>query len=169
MRRIYKRGFGVVLAAAMATGNVAGYATEATKDGSGAAGISAETALEKVDGSQFEGEEWYDQNATFQVNREKAHTSFTSFASVEDAKERDADKAPFKQLLNGAWKFEFADNPAGRNTEFYKNEYDVSGWDEITVPSNWQTEGYDYPKYTDTRLPWEGVETPGAGSRTGKI
>ena len=163
MRRIYKRGFGVVLAAAMATGNVAGYATEATKDGSGAAGISAETALEKVDGSQFEGEEWYDQNATFQVNREKAHTSFTSFASVEDAKERDADKAPFKQLLNGAWKFEFADNPAGRNTEFYKNEYDVSGWDEITVPSNWQTEGYDYPKYTDTRLPWEGVETPELG------
>ncbi len=57
------------------------------------------------------------------------------------------------QLLNGQWKFMLSDNPPGRNKEFQDPSYDVSGWDEITVPSNWQTEGYDYPKYTDTRLP----------------
>mgnify|MGYP000063791274 FL=1 len=152
MKKFCKKGIGVVLAATMATGGMAVYASEATKDGSGAAGISGEAALEEVDGSQFAGEEWYDQRATFQVNREKAHTSFTSFQTVEDAKVRDKSNSPFYQLLSGQWKFEFAENPAGRNTEFYKNDYDVSNWDDITVPANWQTEGYDHPKYTDTRL-----------------
>ena len=163
MKKFCKKGIGVVLAATMATGGMAVYASEATKDGSGAAGISGEAALEEVDGSQFAGEEWYDQRATFQVNREKAHTSFTSFQTVEDAKIRDKSNSPFYQLLSGQWKFEFAENPAGRNTEFYKNDYDVSNWDDITVPANWQTEGYDHPKYTDTRLPWEGVEIPELG------
>ena len=101
MKKFCKKGIGVVLAATMATGGMAVYASEATKDGSGAAGISGEAALEEVDGSQFAGEEWYDQRATFQVNREKAHTSFTSFQTVEDAKVRDKSNSPFYQLLSG--------------------------------------------------------------------
>lgn len=54
-------------------------ASEATKDGSGAAGISGRSSIRGSGGSQFAGEEWYDQRATFQVNREKAHTSFYLF------------------------------------------------------------------------------------------
>ena len=179
MKKFYKKGIGVALAVTMASSGVVAYAAEATKDGSGAAGVATEATKDgsgatgvsegeapeekEVDGSQFAGEEWYDQRATFQVNREDAHTSFVSFGNVEDARVRDKEKSPSYQLLNGEWKFELADNPEGRNTEFYKNDYDVSGWDDITVPSNWQTEGYDHPKYTDTRLPWEGVETPELG------
>ena len=40
MKKFCKKGIGVVLAATMATGGMAVYASEATKDGSGAAGIS---------------------------------------------------------------------------------------------------------------------------------
>lgn len=108
----------------------------------------------------FEGEEWFDQPDVFQVNREDAHTSFFSFGTEEDARVRNKENSPAYQSLNGMWKFELVDNPHQRNEEFFKEGYDVSGWDEIEVPSNWQTEGYDSPKYTDTRLPWEGVETP---------
>ena len=53
MKKFCKKGIGVVLAATMATGGMAVYASEATKDGSGAAGISGEAALEEVDGSQL--------------------------------------------------------------------------------------------------------------------
>lgn len=84
MKTIYKRGIGVVLAATMVTtGGMTAFASEATKDGSGAAGISEEVATAEVDGSQFEGEEWYDKRDIFQVNREEAHTSFTSFNALE--------------------------------------------------------------------------------------
>ncbi|MFR5913857.1 MAG: hypothetical protein ACLUGJ_01180 [Blautia wexlerae] len=121
----------------MATGGMAVYASEGNKRWFRCSrNLRRSYALEEVDGSQFAGEEWYDQRATFQVNREKAHTSFTSFQTVEDAKVRDKSNSPFYQLLSGQWKFEFAENPAGRNTEFYKNDYDVSNWDDITVPAN---------------------------------
>ena len=134
-------------------------------DGSGSSGES--TAIKEAgpdpNASVFAGEEWFDQRGTFEVNREKAHTSFISFASEEDARVREKEKSPFYQSLNGIWKFQLVDSPHQRNTEFYRTDYDVSGWDNIDVPSNWQTEGFDYPKYTDTRLPWEGVEIPELG------
>ena len=65
MKKFYKKGIGVALAVTMASSSMVAYAAEATKDGSGAAGLSAEAAPEEkeVDGSQFAGEEWYDQRA----------------------------------------------------------------------------------------------------------
>lgn len=135
--------------------------TAEANDGSGQ-NVGADTVQEEV-APAFPGEEWYDQRDVFQVNREDAHTIFKSYNSVETARVRQEDTAVDYQLLNGKWKFMLSENPSGRNNEFFDPSYDVSGWDEITVPSNWQTEGYDYPKYTDTRLPWEGVEIPELG------
>lgn len=118
------------------------------------------------DSDVFKGEEWFDQNGKFRTNREDAHASFVGFdnaMSVKDpAVRKNHEASPYYQNLNGDWKFEWAASPFERNTEFYNDTYDVSGWDTIKVPSNWQTEGYDSPKYTDTRLPWEGVEDPRA-------
>lgn len=118
------------------------------------------------DSSVFKGEEWFDQNDVFQVNREDAHASFVGFDNADSVKNpslrKQHESSPFYQSLNGTWKFEWVKSPHERNTEFYKNDYDVSGWQDIKVPSNWQTENYDAPKYTDTRLPWEGVEDPRA-------
>ena len=145
MKKFCKKGIGVVLAATMATGGMAVYASEATKDGSGAAGISGEAALEEVDGSQFAGEEWYDQRATFQVNREKAHTSFTSFQTVEDAKVRDKSNSPFYQLLSDSGNLSLQRIRRTKH-RIYKTITMISNWDDITVPANWQTEGYDHPE-----------------------
>lgn len=139
-------------------------ATTALADGDGSSQTVTDLAAPAdPNGAKFAGEEWYDQRGVFEVNREDAHTSFSSFATVEDARVRDDAKIINQQSLNGDWKFLHVDTPHERNDEFYAADYDVSGWDTIQVPSNWQTEGYDYPKYTDTRLPWEGVETPPTG------
>lgn len=104
--------------------------------------------------------EWDNNPTVFQVNREPAHASFIPFNTLDGAYERDKNKSPYYQLLNGEWYFSLSENPSTRNRDFYKNDYDVSKWDKIKVPSNWQTEGYDYPKYTDTAYPWTGVEDP---------
>ncbi len=40
-----------------------------------------------------------------------------------------------------------------RPKDFYKPSYDVSGWEEINVPANWECEGYDSPIYTNIRYP----------------
>ena len=38
--------------------------------------------------------------------------------------------------------------------DFYKPTFDVSGWDDIRVPANWQEFGYGRPIYTNIRYPF---------------
>lgn len=49
-------------------------------------------------------------------------------------------------LLNGIWKFAYSNN-GDRLIEPAK-------WDEITVPSCWQTKGYDTPNYVNIQFPF---------------
>lgn len=111
----------------------------------------------------FKGEEWFDQSTAYAVNREKAHASFYSFTNEEDALARDRSRSENYMLLNGTWKFSLANNPHERNNEFYKVGYSVNKWKDIQVPGSWQTQGFDRPYYTDTRLSWLGTEEPGVG------
>ena len=37
---------------------------------------------------------------------------------------------------------------------FYRNDYDISDWDNITVPANWELEGYGVPIYTNIVYPF---------------
>jgi hypothetical protein len=43
--------------------------------------------------------------------------------------------------LDGDWKFNWAPDPDSRPKDFYKTEFDVSGWDNIPVPSSWNIYG----------------------------
>ncbi len=61
-----------------------------------------------------------------------------------------------KQLsLNGKWAFHFALTPEARPLDFYKPEVDISGWDTIDVPSNWQLHGYGTAIYTNVFYPFK--------------
>ncbi|MBR5150888.1 MAG: hypothetical protein IKW61_06275, partial [Bacteroidaceae bacterium] len=62
-------------------------------------------------------------------------------------------KSSLVQSLNGTWKFNLVDEPSKRPEDFYKDGYDVSGWDEIPVPSNWEMHGYDKPIYCNVEYP----------------
>ncbi|MEM9985654.1 MAG: glycoside hydrolase family 2 TIM barrel-domain containing protein, partial [Bacteroidota bacterium] len=44
--------------------------------------------------------------------------------------------------------------PSERPLFFYKPTYDVSGWEEIPVPSNWEIEGFGIPIYTNREYPF---------------
>ena len=53
------------------------------------------------------------------------------------------------QLLNGQWAFSYAERVADAPVDFDAPALDDDGWDEITVPSSWQCQGYDHPHYTN--------------------
>ncbi|HEV2695212.1 MAG TPA: glycoside hydrolase family 2 TIM barrel-domain containing protein [Verrucomicrobiae bacterium] len=57
------------------------------------------------------------------------------------------DDSSFSRSLNGMWKFNWVTEPSLRPVDFYKTEFDTSGWKEIPVPSCWQMEGYGTPYY----------------------
>ena len=79
------------------------------------------------------------------------HAWFIPFLSREEAITNG--KSSLIQSLDGKWKFKLVNTPAERPMEFYKQGFDVSKWDEIIVPSNWQTEGYDKFIFTDVEYP----------------
>lgn len=67
----------------------------------------------------------------------------------------DSSVSPYVLSLDGVWKFHWAKDPSGRPAGFERPGFDVSGWDDIAVPSCWQLQGrYDPPLYTNIRYPF---------------
>ena len=56
--------------------------------------------------------------------------------------------------LDGEWQFHWSRNPEERIVDFYREDYDVSQWGKITVPGNWQTQGYGTPIYININYPF---------------
>ena len=56
--------------------------------------------------------------------------------------------------LDGTWKFRWSPDPESRPADFFQAGYDVSGWDDIHVPCDWQMQGYGTPIYTNSRYPF---------------
>ncbi|MBN2341903.1 MAG: DUF4981 domain-containing protein [Deltaproteobacteria bacterium] len=111
----------------------------------------------------FAAPDWTEWNASpevFQVNREPAHATMMPYATVAAALRGDRSTSDYVSSLNGTWKFRLADNPDQKTQDFYQADYDVSGWGNIAVPGCWQTQGYDYPIYTNVTYPWTGYENP---------
>ncbi|MBQ7835350.1 MAG: DUF4981 domain-containing protein [Ruminiclostridium sp.] len=92
--------------------------------------------------------DWLSNPEVFEVNREAAHSDH-SFTTKEGS---------LRQCLNGTWKFAYTEHPDNRPVDFYKVDFDVTGFDEIKVPSHIQLQGYDKPQYVNTQYPWEAQE-----------
>lgn len=67
-------------------------------------------------------------------------------------------KTSLRLSLDGMWKFRCSGNYISAPKGFEQPDFDVSGWEDISVPSNIQFEGYDAPAYVNTQYPWDGVE-----------
>ena len=57
------------------------------------------------------------------------------------------------QPLNGKWHFAYYSGPHALPPGFHAADYDFAPHDTITVPSCWQTEGYDICNYTNINYP----------------
>lgn len=87
-------------------------------------------------------------------NKESPHATFIPFTRSDNALKNDLEKNELYKSLDGRWSFHWVEKPSDRPVDFYKPSYDVSNWDEIPVPSNWQLEGYGIPIYTNTKYPY---------------
>ncbi|WP_116127765.1 glycoside hydrolase family 2 TIM barrel-domain containing protein [Lewinella sp. IMCC34183] len=91
----------------------------------------------------------------FQINREAPHAAFYRYPTAAAARAGGGRAAsPLYHDLNGSWKFNWVIKPSDRPEFFYRPDYDVSHWDEITVPANWELEGYGTPIYTNIVYPF---------------
>jgi beta-galactosidase len=87
--------------------------------------------------------------AVTQLNALAAHPPFSSWRSLEDA--RDDKRSPSRQSLNGDWAFSYFPRPEAVPESWLSD--DLPDADAIPVPSNWQMLGYDAPIYTNITYP----------------
>jgi beta-galactosidase len=88
------------------------------------------------------------------INKEPGHCTLVPYPDAETALKAERQASAYYKSLNGDWKFNWARKPADRPVDFYRPEYDVSGWKEIPVPSNWQLHGYGIPIYLNVPFPF---------------
>lgn len=117
------------------------------------AGLEAENAMRpKV---------YWEDETRFEENKEKGHATYIPYVTEADML---ADKEFYRtpwvdtkstiiKSLNGNWKFHFVPEPSQRPIDFYKEDFDVTSWDDIPVPSNWEMQGYDRPIYANVEYP----------------
>jgi beta-galactosidase len=102
---------------------------------------------------------WEDPHV-FEINRLPAHATVHPFPTSDAAAAGNGVESPWVQSLDGTWKFSLAPRPADAPADFFEDDADVSAWDDITVPSNWELQGFGVPIYTNSRYPFSPVNPP---------
>ncbi|QJW54774.1 Beta-galactosidase [Serratia plymuthica] len=87
--------------------------------------------------------------AVTHLNRLPAHPQFRSWRALEEA--RDNRRSDRRISLDGEWQFVYLDRPEAADPRWLVADGPDSR--AVTVPSNWQMDGYDAPIYTNVRYP----------------
>ncbi|TXH22376.1 MAG: DUF4981 domain-containing protein [Chitinophagaceae bacterium] len=117
------------------------------------------TGFKYADEKSPVGDEW-NSPQQLALNKEQPKAYFFPFQDVNAARKVLPENSTFWKSLNGTWKFHFAKNPDERPKDFYQTNYDVSGWDQIPVPSSWNIYGiqkdgslkYGVPIYVNQKV-----------------
>lgn len=83
------------------------------------------------------------------INRMPARAHFLTFPDREKALLGSNRYTHAFKNLNGVWKFMFLDAPEYSPEGFYESGFDTTSMDDITVPGNWQLQGYGKMHYSD--------------------
>lgn len=83
------------------------------------------------------------------VNKEYPRTSFMTYDNRTDALTGKFEKSNYYQLLNGTWKFFFADSYKDLPANITDPSISTDSWNDIKVPGNWEVQGYGVAIYTN--------------------
>ncbi|MCQ2318116.1 MAG: chitobiase/beta-hexosaminidase C-terminal domain-containing protein [Bacteroidales bacterium] len=101
----------------------------------------------KVSGQEIG--EWWNDVSVCQVNKLAPRVNVIPYSDENGIENLEYQKSSYYKCLNGNWKFNWVETPSSKPDGFYEQGYDVSGWNEIKVPGNWELNGYGIPVYTN--------------------
>lgn len=98
-------------------------------------------------------QEWKDPRVNA-VNRAPMHANYFAYESADAAKKGIKENSANFMSLNGTWKFHWVKDAEARPTDFWKNDFNDKGWDNIPVPGVWELHGYGDPIYVNIGYAW---------------
>ena len=87
-----------------------------------------------------QGDEWQSPER-YALNKERPHAYFFSFAKGDEVTRVLPEHSSLHQSLDGKWRFHWVRTPEERPKDFYRPSFDVSSWDEVSVPMSWNVYG----------------------------
>ena len=87
-----------------------------------------------------QGDEWQSPER-YALNKERPHAYFFSFAKGDQVTRVLPEHSSLHQSLDGKWRFHWVRTPEERPKDFYLPSFDISSWEEVTVPMNWNVYG----------------------------
>lgn len=104
--------------------------------------------------AQQTGQNDWENPLLYEVNKEAPHVSFMLYTDKKAVETDDFTQSPFYHSLNGTWKFNYVAKLENRQKDFYAPTLDTRNWNTITVPSNWELQGFGIPIYTNITYPF---------------
>ena len=98
-------------------------------------------------------QEWQDPNVNA-VNRAPMHANYFAYESADAAKQGVKENSSNFMSLNGTWRFNWVKDADARPTDFWKNNFNDKGWDEMPVPGLWELNGHGDPIYVNIGYAW---------------
>ena len=93
-------------------------------------------------------------------NKLPARTTFHTADRTEEAGMDGPQSKGHYLSLDGTWKFNWSRTPEERPIGFENPGFDVSGWNDIPVPANWELHGFGVPIYVNHPYPFYWQQTP---------
>ncbi|MFV0452695.1 MAG: glycoside hydrolase family 2 TIM barrel-domain containing protein [Propioniciclava sp.] len=111
---------------------------------------------------------WDGRPDEFAVHRLPATARTIPLLDRDSAVQADETTSPWLLSLNGRWSFRWSPGLADASADFADPAVPVTDWDTVTVPHNWQLDGYGDPDtgdlvYLNEQHPWQGygrIEPP---------
>ncbi len=97
-----------------------------------------------------------------EINRMPMRAEAFAYENKALAEKRQKEQSAYFMSLNGTWKFNWVQDPHARPLDFYKIDYNDTGWKDFKVPANWETNGYGLPIYVNQPYEFAGAKFRGA-------
>lgn len=85
------------------------------------------------------------------INKLSPHALVIPYSDERAIEDLDYLSSDYCRLLNGTWKFHYCETPSLVPYHFFGEHYDISRWDDIKVPGNWELQGFGVPVYVNVK------------------
>jgi beta-galactosidase len=105
-------------------------------------------------------DEYIQDAEVFEENQLQHLPTLIPFGNLQAAIEKKEVDSKYYQTLNGKWKFKLENTPYTFPEDFYEVNFNDSNWNNISVPSVWQMQGFDHLIYRNVPMEFAPYEPP---------